>query len=40
MREEYSSGATPKEIWLKHAPDKAWSTVYNVITGQSYKDVK
>lgn len=39
MRAEYDNGMTPKQIWLKYAPDKAWSTVYNVITRQTYKDI-
>ncbi len=40
MRAEYDNGATPKQIQLKYAPDKAWSTVYNVVTRQTYKDLK
>lgn len=32
MREEYDNGMSPKQIWLKYAPEKAWSTVYNVVT--------
>lgn len=39
MREDYDNGMTPKQVWLKYAPDKAWSTVYNVITRQTYKDI-
>lgn len=40
MRKEYDNGMTPKQIWLKHAPEKAWSTVYNAITRITYKDIK
>lgn len=40
MREDYDNGMTPKQVWLKYAPDKAWSTVYNVLIRQTYKDVK
>lgn len=32
MRQEYDNGMTPREIWRIYAPDKAWSTVYNVVT--------
>lgn len=39
MREEYDNGITPKQIWLKYAPEKAWSTVYNVITRKTYKNI-
>lgn len=39
MRAEYDNGMTPKQIWLKYAPNKAWSTVYNVVTRQTYKDI-
>ena len=39
MREEYDNGMSPKQIWLKYAPEKAWSTVYNVVTRQTYKDI-
>ena len=39
MRAEYNEGATPKQIWLKYAPEKAYSTVYNVVTGATYKDI-
>ena len=40
MRKEYRNGLSPKQIWLKYAPDKAWSTVYNAITGVTYKNIK
>lgn len=40
MRYDYDNGMTPKEVWKKHAPDRAWSTVYNVITRQTYKDIE
>lgn len=40
MRKEYDNGMTPKQIWLKYAPEKAWSTVYNAITRVTYKDIK
>lgn len=40
MRNDYKKGLTPKQIWLKYAPEKAWSTVYNVITYQTYKDIE
>jgi len=40
MRADYDNGLTPKQVWLKYAPEKAWSTVYNVITRQTYKDIK
>lgn len=39
MRKDYQEGMTPKQVWLKYAPDKAWSTVYNAITGATYKDI-
>lgn len=40
MRKAYEAGMTPKEIWQKYSPSTAWSTVYNVITYQTYKDIK
>jgi len=40
MRKAYQDGMTPKEIWQKYSPSTAWSTVYNVITYQTYKDIK
>ncbi len=40
MRKAYSDGMTPKQIWEKYAPNCAWSTVYNVITYSTYKDIK
>ena len=40
MRKDYDNGMSPKQVWQKYAPDKAWSTVYNVITRQSYKNIK
>lgn len=40
MRKAYKAGMTPKQIWLKYSPDTAWSTVYNVITYQTYKNIK
>lgn len=40
MRYDYDNGMSPKQIWQKCAPDRAWSTVYNAITRQTYKDIK
>lgn len=40
MRLDYDNGMSPKQIWQKYAPTRAWSTVYNVITRQTYKDIK
>lgn len=40
MRLDYDNGMSPKEVWLKYAPQVAWSTVYNIITRQTYKDIK
>lgn len=40
MRKDYDNGLSPKQVWLKYAPEKAWSTVYNAITRQTYKDIK
>lgn len=40
MRKAYEDGMTPKEIWKKYSPTTAWSTVYNVITYKTYKDIK
>lgn len=39
MRKDFDNGMTPKDVWQKYAPEKAWSTVYNVITRQTYKDI-
>lgn len=40
MRKDYENGLTPKEIWLKYSPDSAWSTIYNIVTRKTYKDIK
>lgn len=40
MRLDYDNGMSPKQVWQKYAPEKAWSTVYNAITRQTYKDIK
>lgn len=40
MRKDYDKGMTPKEVWKKYAPNSAWSTIYNIITRQTYKDIK
>lgn len=40
MRKDYDDGMSPKQVWLKYAPNRAWSTVYNIITRQTYKDIK
>lgn len=39
MRADYDSGISPKDIWQKYGPDKAWSTIYNIITKKTYKDI-
>ena len=39
MRKDYDNGMSPKEVWKKYAPDKAWSTIYNIITRNTYKDI-
>ena len=39
MRKDYDNGMSPKEVWKKYAPDKAWSTTYNIITRTTYKDI-
>lgn len=40
MRQDYDNGMSPKQVWKKYAPDRAWSTVYNVLIRQTYKDIK
>lgn len=40
MRQAYKNGMTPKEIWKKYSPTTAWSTVYNIITYQTYKNIE
>ena len=39
MRKRYDAGETPKQIWLAMAPNRAWSTVYNIITRKTYQDI-
>lgn len=39
MQTEYANGMSPKEIWQKYAPNRVYSTVYNAITGATYKNV-
>lgn len=31
MRDDFDSGMTPKQVWLKYSPESAWSTIYNII---------
>jgi hypothetical protein len=40
MRADYDAGMTPKQVWKKYGEDKAWSTVYNIITRHTYKDIE
>lgn len=40
MRNDYDNGMTPKQIQMKYAPDRAYSTIYNIITKQTYKEIK
>ena len=40
MRKDYDSGLSPKEVQLKYAPDVSWSTIYNIITRHTYKDIE
>lgn len=40
MRKDYDQGMSPKQIWLKYSPDSSWSTIYNIITRKTYKDIK
>lgn len=39
MRYDYDNGMTPKEIWKKYNQDVAWSTIYNIVTRKTYKDI-
>ncbi len=40
MRSDYDNGLSPKQVWEKYAPECAWSTIYNIITRKSYKDIE
>lgn len=40
IRSDYKNGMSPKQIWLKYAPNCAWSTIYNIATEKTYKDIK
>ena len=40
MRIDYDNGLSPKEVWQKYAPTCAWSTIYNIITRHTYKDIE
>lgn len=40
MRNEYNSGMTAKQIQEKYYPEKAYSTVRNMLVGKTYKDIK
>lgn len=40
MRNDYENGLSPRQVWLKYSPESAWSTVYNIITRQTYKDIE
>lgn len=40
MRKDFDEGMTPKKVWKKYAPDKAWTTIYNIITRKTYQDIK
>lgn len=39
MRYDYDNGMTSKEIWRKYNQDVAWSTIYNIVTRKTYKDI-
>lgn len=40
MRADYDAGMKPRQIWEKYAPNKAYSTIYNIITRNTYKDIE
>lgn len=40
MRYNYDNGMSPKEVWQKYSPNSAWSTIYNIITRQTYKEIE
>ena len=41
MRNDYENNhLSPKQVWQKYSPESAWSTIYNIITRQTYKDIK
>lgn len=40
MRYDYDNGMSPKEVWQKYSPNSAWSTIYNIITRQTYKEIE
>lgn len=41
MRNDYENNhLSPRQVWQKYSPESAWSTIYNIITRQTYKDIK
>lgn len=41
MRNDYdNNGLSPKQVWEKYAPECAWSTIYNIVTRKTYKDIE
>lgn len=40
MRIDYDNGMPPKSVWKKYSPDSAWSTIYNIITRHTYKEIQ
>lgn len=39
MRQDYNNGMTPKQIQNKYAPEKQYSTIYNIVKKITYKDI-
>lgn len=41
MRDDYENNhLSPKQVWQKYSPESSWSTIYNIITRQTYKDIE
>ena len=38
MRADYDAGMKPRQIWEKYAPNKAYSTIYNIINLKTKED--
>ena len=39
MRNDFDNGMTPKQVQQKYAPEKRYSTIYNIVNRITYKDI-
>ena len=39
MRNDFDNGMTPKQVQQKYAPERRYSTIYNIVNRITYKDI-